>query len=407
MGEYSSFRLPSGIWCVHRRVKSSAAYVALTIGAGTRDEAPEQHGVAHLTEHLLFKGTARRSALQINRRLESVGGEVNAFTGKEETVLHCSCLRGDYLRAVDLLVDMTFGSTFRDSELEKERQIIIDEINSYKDSPSELIFDEFEELLFAGQPLGRDILGSKRNLQRVVREDVVRYTASNYNTDCMVFSSCSSMSHGRFAEVCERYWGAVEANLRGAQRVAPQKVERFDKVHNRRTYQSHTVLGGYAYDAYDGRRIELALLVNILGGSSSLSRLNMVLRERHALTYNVEASYTPYSDTGVWSIYFSCETHKREQALGLVMGEIARMRDVEISEVELRGLKKQFVGQLTLAGENSESLMLGVAKSLLVFGEWDDMDKIRRRIMQITGAELQAVAREVFEAGNIYSLTYL
>lgn len=407
MSEYSTFRLSNGMWCVHRRVKSSVAYLALTIGAGTRDEAPEQHGVAHLTEHLLFKGTAKRSALQINKRLEIVGGEVNAFTGKEETVLHCSCLKGDYLRAVDLLVDMAFSSTFKTQELGKEREIIIDEINSYKDSPAELIFDEFEELLFAGSALGRDILGSKRNLARITRDDVVRYVGSNYNTNCMVFSSCSNMSHERFARICQAYFAGLLPNVRVISRVKPDKVERFDIVRNRKTYQAHTVIGGYAYDSYDSRRIELALLINILGGSSSLSRLNMILREKHALTYNVEASYTPYCDSGVYNIYFGCELQKREQALALIMEQVTELRDHAIPNTELSMLKKQFIGQLTLASENSESLMLGTAKSLLVFGEFDSMDKIASRISGITAEALQEVAREIFAPNNIYSLTYL
>lgn len=405
MSEYSSFRLDSGIWCVHRRVRSSVAYLALTIGAGTRDEEPEQHGVAHLVEHLLFKGTQRRTAYQVNNFLESVGGEVNAFTTKEETVISATCLREHYNRALDLLVDMAFNSTFKAKELEKEREVIIDEINSYKDSPAELIFDEFEERIFAGSPLGRDILGSKKNLQKITRDDLLDYTKSNYNTDCMVFSSCSSMSHERFERVCRAGLGKLAENRRTRQRVKPLGQPVFDVMQSRKTYQSHCLMGGYAYSCYDERRVPLALLINILGGSSSLSRLNMALREKHALTYNVEASYTPYSDSGVYTIYFGCEEQKRQQALDMVESEVNKLKTT-ISAAELKRLKKQFVAQLTIASENSESLMLSIAKSLLVFGEFDSTETIARRINEITSEQLQEIACDIFRPDNIFALTY-
>lgn len=406
MSEYSSFRLDSGIWCVHRRVRSSVAYLALTIGAGTRDEEPEQHGVAHLVEHLLFKGTDRRTAYQVNHFLESVGGEVNAFTSKEETVISATCLKEHYNKALDLLVDMTFNSTFQAKELDKEREVIIDEINSYKDSPAELIFDEFEERLFAGSPLGRDILGSKKNLQKINRQDLLDYTGSNYNTDCMVFSSCCSMSHERFERMCREKLGALAENRRTKERVRPSGQPVFNATQSRKTYQSHSLIGGYAYSCYDERRIPLALLINILGGGSSLSRLNMALREKHALTYNVEASYTPYSDSGVYTIYFGCEEQKRQQALDMVMAEIDKLKSAPIKEAELKRLKKQFVAQLTIASENSESLMLSLAKSLLMFGEFDSTEVIARRINEITGEQLQEIACDIFKEDNIFALTY-
>lgn len=406
MSEYSSFRLDSGIWCVHRRVRSSVSYLALTIGAGTRDEEPDQHGVAHLVEHLLFKGTERRTAYQVNHFLESVGGEINAFTTKEETVISATCLKQHYTRAMDLLVDMAFNSTFKAKELQKEREVIIDEINSYKDSPAELIFDEFEERLFAGSSLGRDILGSKKNLQKITRQDLLDYTTSNYNSDCMVFSSCSSMTHQRFEKLCRDNLGSIAENRRTRTRLKPQVQSVFEVTESRKTYQSHSLIGGYAYSCYDDRRVPLALLINILGGGSSLSRLNMALREKHALTYNVEASYTPYCDSGVYTIYFGCEEQKRQQALDMVRGEIMKLKTELISPTELRRLKRQFVAQLTIASENSESLMLSLAKSLLMFGEFDSTEMIASRINEITSEQLQQIACDIFREDNIFTLTY-
>lgn len=406
MGEYSSFQLENGIWCVHRRVRSSVCYLALTIGAGTRDEQPQQHGVAHLVEHLLFKGTNRRTAYQVNHFLESLGGEINAFTSKEETVLSATCLKQHYIKAMDLLLDMAFNSTFKPEELSKEREVIIDEINSYKDSPADLIFDEFEERLFAGSPLGRDILGSKKNLHKIKQQDLLDYTVSNYNTDCMVFSSCCSISHERFEKMCRESLGTLTQNRRQAVRVKPTVQDVFQVTQSRKTYQSHCLIGGYAYSCYDPRRVPLALLINILGGSSSLSRLNMALREKHALTYSVEASYTPYCDSGVYTIYFGCEEQKRTQALEAVTEEINKLKTQTIKATELKRLKKQFIAQLTIASENSESLMLSIAKSLLVFGEFDSTQTIARRIDEITGEQLLEIARDVFEDGNIFGLTY-
>lgn len=406
MNEYSSFRLTNGIWCVHRKVRSAVSYLGLTIGAGTRDEQPSQHGVAHLVEHLLFKGTHKRTAYQINTRLENVGGEVNAFTSKEETVLHATCLKEHYLRALDLILDMVFNSTYSESELAKEREVIYDEINSYKDSPSELIYDEFESLLFKDSPLGRDILGNKQNLKKINSQDLKDYTSTNYNTDCMVFSSCSSMSHERFREICMKYIDTIPTNNRANKRSKPSLQETFNITQKRRTHQAHCLMGGYAYSNYDPKRVPLALLINILGGASTLSRLNMQLRERHALTYNIEASYTPYTDCGIYTIYFGCEKEKLEKAKNLVFQEINKLKTQKISESELRRLKKQFIAQLTIASENSESLILSIAKSVMTFGEFDSTEVIKARINEISAEQLQDIACEIFTDQNINILNY-
>lgn len=405
MQEFSTITLENGIRCVHRRVRSSVAHIALTINAGTRDESPEQHGVAHLVEHLLFKGTARRTAFQINNRLESVGGELNAFTTKEETVLHASCLVGDFSKGADLLCDMAFNSAFVRREIEKEKQVIIDEINSYKDSPSELIFDEFEERLFENLTLGRNILGTQRQLTKIQRDDLLDFVGRNYNTDQIVFSSSSSLTHNQFRVKCEKYLNDITSNIRKSERCKPESRPAFNIVRNKKTYQTHTVIGGSCYSLYDERRMPFALLINILGGQSSLSRLNQTLRERYAITYNVEASYTPYTDCGVWAIYFGSDADKHQQALELVMAEIEKIK-IKLTDNQLKKAKKQFVGQLMVSSENNENFIMAIAKSMLIFNSFDTNEQIAARIEAITAEELQDVAKEIFRGDNINFLTY-
>jgi len=406
MTEFSVFTLPNGIRCVHRRIKSPVAYLGITIGAGTRDEGDSEHGVAHLVEHLLFKGTAHRSAYHVNSRLENVGGELNAFTTKEETVIHATCLKRDYIRAMELLSDMVFNSTYPEREIEKEREVIIDEINSYKDSPADIIFDEFEGLLFAGSSLGRDILGSKKNISKATRSQIIDYISRSYNTDQMIFSSSSGLSHQRFRLLCEKYLGAVPGNKRSFGRNAPVRQPLFSLEKNKRTYQTHCIMGGYGYNLTDQRRILLAFLINILGGASTLSRLNMALREKHALTYNIEAGYTPYCDSGIYTIYFGCEEEKYEKACEMVRKEISLLRDTPLTPMQLSRAKRQFIGQLALASDNVENFMLSLAKSLLIYDNFDSTSEIARKIDSIDAASLQEVACEIFADDNIYVLTY-
>lgn len=410
--EFETFTLSNGIRCVHRLPRGgradSVAHIALTIGAGTRDEAAEQHGVAHLVEHLMFKGTGRRSAYQVNSLLENSGGELNAFTTKEETVIHATLLRSEFAKGVDLLSDMAFNSRFDSRELDKEREVIIDEINSYKDSPAELIFDEFEELLFVGSPLGRNILGSKRNLKRATREQLLDYVRGHYRPEQVVFSASARMSHKRFREVCEKYLGHLSfRDSDGAfVRKAPSRQPIFEITRHKNTYQTHCVIGGYGYDLNDEKRVLLAFLINVLGGPSSVSRLNMQLRERHALTYNVEAGYVPYSDSGVYTIYLGCDKDKLDRSMELVREELRKLRETKLTPVQLARAKKQFIGQLAISSENTENLMLGIAKSVLVYNAFDSTAEIAAKIGTITSEELQAAAREIFSEENQYTLIY-
>lgn len=406
MAEFEIFRLNNGIRCVHRHVNQEVAHIALTIGAGTRDELADQHGVAHLVEHLMFKGTGRRSSYHINSLLENSGGELNAYTTKEETVIHATLLSSELRKGVDLLSDMAFNSTFSDIELHKERDVIIDEINSYKDSPSELIFDEFEERLFVGSPLGRNILGTKRNLQRATREQLMSYVSGNYLTDRVVFSAASNLDHSKFRAICEMYFGEIQSNSSDVQRITPLNISNFTLHKSKKTYQTHCLLGGYAYDLSSPRRLHLLFLINLLGGPFSTSRLNMQLREKHALTYNIEAGYVPYSDAGLYTIYFGCDNEKLERSLQLVEKELKNIIDNQLTTLQLARYKKQFLGQLTIASESNESVMLGVAKSLLSFDTFDSNDQITQKINSITPPELLEVANEIFNETNRSLLVY-
>lgn len=411
--EYFVFALPNGLRCVHRRIPGpkrgqvSVAHMALTIGAGTRDEQEEQHGVAHLVEHLIFKGTARRSAWQVNSLLENAGGELNAFTTKEETVIHATLLKSEFGKGIDLLSDMAFNSTFTPKEIDKEREVILDEINSYKDSPAELIYDEFEELLFEGSALGRNILGDKRTLKRVGRNQLLAFCQRNYQADRIVFSASSAMTHARFRNFCEQHLSFIPAASCGVTRHKPdEKSVKQELIKHKATYQAHCLMGSYAYDLYHSKRMNLAFLVNLLGGPASVSRLNMQLREKHALTYSVEAGYTPYADTGLFTIYFGCEKDKLERSQELVYAELKKLRETALTTAQLARAKKLFLGQLAIASEHPENLMLSIAKSLLVYDSFDSTAEIAAKISGITSQQLQDVAQEVFAEPRIHTLIY-
>lgn len=407
MSEFDIFTLSNGIRCVHRHVDSPIAHIALTIGAGTRDELPSEHGVAHLVEHLMFKGTSSRTANNVNSLLEGVGGELNAFTSKEETVLYATCMVNFVAKGTDLLCDMAFNSTFTSPEIDKEREVIIDEINSYRDSPSELIFDDFEELLFHDSSLGRNILGSKRNLKQIVRDDLINFTAKNYRTSNMVFTASSSLTNRKFRLICEKVFGKIaSSSTPDVTRQIPPKDTTFDIVRNKRAHQTHTLLGGYAYSAFDERRLALSLLLNILGGPSSMSKLNMLLREKYALTYSIEASYTPFVDSGIFTLYFSAESSKVARAERLLFDEIKKLQSSKMRSDELNRWKKQFVGQLLLSAENIEQSMLSIAKSMLLYGEFDSNETIIEKINAITAGEILEVACEILDTSNISKLAY-
>ena len=396
MKEFETYTLSNGIRGIHRQVRSGVAHCALVVNAGSRDELRGEYGIAHFTEHALFKGTERRKAYQVNCRLENLGGELNAYTTKEDTTLHATVLRRDFSRAVELIADVIFRSTFPDRELDKEREVIADEINSYKDSPSERIYDDFEDMIFSGSELGHNILGSKSTIARFTSEHLHSFVRRTYTTDQMVFSSIGNFSVATAQSVAERYIGGISPTTRDFQRVAPSPYVAFDQRISRHTHQAHGIIGTRGYGIADDRRLPLALLVNVLGGPSANSLLNILLREKHGLSYNVEATYTPYSDCGIVGIYFSSDHDNAAQCVELIESEIAALCREHITPRRLAIAKRQFVAQMAISMEANEGYMLGAGKSFLLYKDIDTLEDAYKKVMAITAAQICDVARESF-----------
>jgi predicted Zn-dependent peptidase len=376
------------------------------VNAGTRDELDREHGIAHFIEHVIFKGTKRRKAYHITSRLEDVGGELNAYTTKEETVVHATFLKEDFHRAVELLYDIFFRSTFPEKELLKEKDVILDEINSYKDSPSELIFDDFEELLYPNHPFGRNILGTKSHIKHFTKEDIEGFIKRNYNTDQIIFCSIGDIPFKRVVRLAQRYFGLVNPNLRTQARMPINFSTPQHKEVKKNTYQRHCIIGSRSYDLNDENRIGMFLLTNILGGPGQNSRLNLALRERNGLAYNVEASFSPYSDTGVFSVYFGTDKANFERALALVYAEMKCLREKPLGVQQLVKAKKQLIGQLAIASDNSESLMLNAARTSMFFNSIDSLSEVNEKIESITSDYLLQIANDMFDPNNLSTLIY-
>ena len=394
--EFYTYRLPNGIRGIHRQVKGAVAHCALVVDAGSRDERTGEYGLAHFTEHAFFKGTQRRRAWQVNCRLENLGGELNAFTTKEDTTIHATTLRSDFPKAAELIADVAFRSVYPDRELEREKEVIADEINTYKDSPADMIYDTFEDMLFAGSELGHNILGRKAALMRYDGDAIRRFTARTHTTDRMVFASIGNIPARQAEAVAMRCFGGEPATERGFARSVPAATEPFRKTVCRHTHQTHCIVGCRACGIGDGRRLPLALVVNILGGPSANSLLNTTIREKHGLSYNIEASYTPYSDAGIVAIYCSSDHHNAARCIELVEEQLHRLRTQPLTARRLSMAKKQFVAQLAISSENNESYMLGAGKSLLVHDGVDTMKEVYAKIRALTAEQLMEAAAETF-----------
>ena len=403
-----------GLRFAFRRTRSQVAYSALAIQSGTRNEPEALSGIAHMTEHMLFKGTLKRTPQQISNRLEVLGGELNAYTAKEETVLYSTVLKEDAAKAVDLLFELAFTSTFPQKELDKERCVVIDEINMYKDSPSECIFEEFEKLLFEPSPLARPILGTTRSLKKIDSAALQAYVRENFRPERMCIAIVGNMTPQR-AEKIARQAAAkyIPADYRPAalpaRPVLPQTLplpNLFSKEVSKKNHQINCIIGTTAYSYYDERRMALILLANLLGGPGANSRLNQKLREKNALVYSVDASFTQFADSGSFLIYFGCEKPNLERCIELVHGELALLRDKPLSENALRAAKKQLLGQLAVASDNGESQALSMAKSMLVFGEILPDEEVRRRIQALTPKDLQQAAATVLAEDRLSTLIF-
>ena len=404
MREFETYTLSNGIRGIHRQVRSGVAHCAMVVNAGCRDELKGEYGIAHFTEHALFKGTTRRKAHQVNCRLENLGGELNAYTTKEDTTLHATVLRRDFRRAVELIADVIFHSTYPERELKKEREVIADEINSYKDSPSERIYDDFEDLIFKNSELGHNILGSKSSIAHFDKAAIERYVARCYTTDQMVFSSIGNFSVATAKSVAEEYLGAYEPTIRSFKRVEPLAYEPFNITMSRHTHQHHGLIGTRGYSIADERRLPLALLVNILGGPSANSLLNIELREKRGLSYNVEATYTPYSDCGIVGIYYSSDHDNSQQCIELIEGITHRMMREPITPRRLAIAKRQFVAQMAISMESNEGYMLGAGKSFLLYKDIDTLEEAYAKVMAISAEQIMEVANDKF--GNLSRLIY-
>lgn len=402
--EFSIYRLPNGIRGIHRQVKNTVAHCALVVNAGSRDEHPNQYGLAHFTEHAFFKGTQRRKAWQVNCRLENLGGELNAFTTKEDTTIHATTLKGDFPKAAELIADIAFRSTFPDKELEREKEVICDEINTYKDSPADLIYDTFEDLLFDGSELGHNILGSKSSLMRYNGDALRAFTQRTHTTDQMVFSSIGNFSAKTAEAVAARYFGAQEASTRSFDRMEVPSCKAFEKSVVKHTHQTHCIIGNRACGISEERRLPLALVINMLGGPSANSLLNMEVREKYGLTYNIEASYTPYGDTGIVAIYFSSDHGNSDRCIDLIESQLKRLRTTPFTARQLSMSKKQFIAQLAISSESNESYMLSAGKSLLTHDGVDTMEQVYAKIRTLTASQLTEVAEEIFT--NMSRLIY-
>ena len=398
--KYNTTTLDNGLRLIHLPTPGQqVVYCGYAIAAGTRHELPGEEGLAHFVEHTTFKGTERRSAFQIINELERVGGELNAFTTKEHTIYYAAVLRDHVRRATDLLTDIVFHSTYPQAELDKEKEVICDEIESYNDTPSELIFDEFENLLFPGHPLGHNILGTRERLQTFTTADALRFARRHYRPENMVFFVCGDVE---FDKIGERIKVEGRRRIPEAQEhtALPLPPSTLRQSH----HQSHVMLGTKTFGVDDERRIPLFLMNNMLGGTGMNARLNMALRERRGLVYNVESNMTTYADTGTWTVYFGCDHADVKRCLRLVRHELDRMMERPLSPRQLAAAKRQLKGQLAIASDNREQFALDVAKLYLHEHREHHVSQLFQQIDAVTAPQLQQIACEFFAPDRLQTL---
>lgn len=403
--------LPNGIKIVHRRTPSPVAYIGVTVGAGTRDETPEENGMAHYIEHCVFKGTAHHSARQIIHAIEGIGGEINAYTTKEETTFYAAILAEHVQLTLHLIAEMLLQPTFKKEETDKERMVILDEIESYNDSPSELIYDDFESLVFAGSSLAMPILGTKKTLRHISSKPdyPLKWMQAHYRPERMVIFCQGDVKPEKIFRLAEKEFGHLTATRSYSEAVLQQSgltaTER-ERSFRKHTHQVHSMLGGKAYPLGHENQLAMFLLNNILGGGSLNSRLNLSLRESKGLVYTVESTYTPLSDTGYWCVYWACDPEYYEQSLGLVHKELDLLCTRPLSEAALQKALVQLRGQLAISAQNQENSALAMAKSMLYRGSAPEWQETMQKIERTTVQQIQNVAKEIFNPSNFYILTY-
>lgn len=446
--KYNTHTLDNGLRIIHLPSDSKVVYCGYQINAGTRNEEPGEEGLAHFCEHVTFKGTERRKAWHILNCLESVGGDLNAYTNKEGTVYYSAILKEHIARAVDLLSDIVFHSVYPQAEIDKEVEVICDEIESYNDSPAELIYDEFENILFKGSSLGHNILGTAEQVRSFTTEDALRFTRKLYRPDNAIFFAYGDIDfkklvklvgraladddsgklakeecHADFADDADFSGGTgfagdensitTEKSVSSVKSVGPKNYPSVGEeiagqtiVMQKNTHQAHVMIGTRAYDVNDDRRMPLYLLNNILGGPGMNAKLNLALREHNGLVYTVESTMVAYGDTGTWSIYFGCDEHDIKRCLRLVRKELDRMMEKPLSDSQLKAAKKQIKGQIGVACDNRENFALDFGKSFLHYGWEKNVDCLYEQVEAITSQQIQDVARELFDKNRLITLIF-
>ena len=420
--KYNTYTLDNGLRIIHLPSDSKVVYCGYQINAGTRNEEPGEEGLAHFCEHVTFKGTERRKAWHILNCLESVGGDLNAYTNKEGTVYYSAILKEHIARAVDLLTDIVFHSVYPQAEIDKEVEVICDEIESYNDSPAELIYDEFENIIFKGSPLGHNILGTAEQVRSFKTEDALRFTRKLYRPDNAIFFAYGDIDFKKLVRLLKKSFLSEERRVKSEKFNSPEAQAQFNIQHStfntqhsfegqtivmqKNTHQAHVMIGTRAYDVNDSRRMPLYLLNNMLGGPGMNAKLNLALREHNGLVYTVESTMAAYGDTGIWSIYFGCDEHDVKRCLRLVRKELDKFMQKPLSDAQLKAAKKQIKGQIGVACDNRENFALDFGKSFLHYGWEKNVDRLYEQVDEITAAQIQAVAQELFDKDRLTTLIF-
>lgn len=407
MENYQSYTLKNGIRIIHKPTDSKVSYCGFIVNTGTRDENEDEYGIAHFVEHMLFKGTEKRKSHHIVNRMELVGGEINAYTNKEETVIYSVFLEEHFNRAFELISDLFFHSTFPEKEVEKEIEVILDEINSYEDSPSELIFDDFENLIFKDTQLGHNILGYTETLENINGEKGRKFVKNHYQTNNIVFFSLGKTNFKKVIQASEKYLSDLPYTPTEYNRTPPTLLHSPIKtIIEKDTTQAHVVIGGRSYSLHESKRKSLYLLNNILGGPGMNSRLNISLREKKGYVYNVDSSITSYSDTGIFTIYFGSDKKNVDKCISLIEKEIKKFREIKLSTFQLAAAKKQLIGQMVISNNNHENLALSLGKSFLHYNHFNSTSELIEKIEKISSTDIRDVANEILNEKLLNYLTF-
>ncbi|MHC2993106.1 zinc protease [Pontibacter sp. HJ8] len=408
MLDYHIHTLPNGIRVVHKQVQhTKIAHSGFILDIGSRDELPEQLGLAHFWEHMAFKGTAKRKSFHILNRLESVGGELNAYTTKEKLCFYSSVLDKHFEKSFELLTDITFHSIFPEKEIEKERGVILEEMAMYLDTPEEAIVDEFDSVVYDQHPLGNNILGTKESVSGFKKQDFQRFISNNLSTDALVFCSVSNLPFEKVLKLAEKFLADIPTISKPRNRTPFSNYLPKTITFEKSISQAHCVIGSPAYALNDERRIPFFMLVNLLGGPGMNSRLNLAVREKHGLVYTIDANYATYIDTGLLSIYFGTEKKQLKRTTALVLKELKKLREKQLGSLQLHTAKEQLMGQLAMAEESNMGLMMMMGKSILDQGRIDTLNEIFDQIKETTAKDLLDIANDVLQEEKLSFLNYV